>query len=202
MPKMNQIEKIRAEIKEYFDPNNLVKDSSEIFISPSEKYKVETSSYRQNKDDLNWKVTKVEIFDNQTNEKIINFIGNDGGFFQDWIEKNNTEYLICAEDMCGGQTVIDLKNRKMSSYSPDEDGFIWTEFHLSPNGEKLATVGCFWACPYVIKVFDFRKPMDLPLTELIEIELLDGAENISKWKDNDTLITDKREISTKTQQRI
>ena len=184
---MNQIEKIRTEIKEFFDPSRLVKDSQEIFISPDKKYRLETSNYWQDKEDVNWDVTKVEIYDIQSEEKIFDFFGNDRRFFHQWLNKDGIKFLICAEDLFGGQTVIDLTNRKMESYSPDEDGFISTEFHMSTDGKKLATVGCYWACPFVIKIYDFEEPLVLPLKELDEIELLDADETITGWLDNETL---------------
>ncbi len=183
----NHIFKIRDEIKEYFDPSRLAKDSEETFESPSGNFRLETSNYSQDKKDVNWDVTKVKVFENRTNEKIFEFFGNDGRFFHEWLNKNETEYLIFAEDLFGGQTIIDLTNRKMESYSPNEDGFIWTDFHLSPDGKTLATIGCYWACPYVIKVYDFQNPMTLPLEELNEIELLDADEIITGWIDNETL---------------
>ncbi len=159
---MNHIQKIRNEIRNFFDPSHLAEGSQEIYFSPNEKYRLETSNYWQSKEDLNWDVTKVEIFDNQSNEKLFEFFGNDGHFFHAWITKNDIDYLICAEDLFGGQTVIDLTHHQMESFSPDEDGFIWTNFYLSPDGNKLATIGCYWACPYVIKVYNFKSPMKLP----------------------------------------
>ncbi|OCX54471.1 hypothetical protein BEL04_09540 [Mucilaginibacter sp. PPCGB 2223] len=75
----------------------------------------------------------------------------------------------------------------MNSYSPGEDGFIWTNFHLSPKGKILATLGCYWACPTVIKLFDFSNPLTLPLKEIKEIRLLDNDEIIIGWFDDETL---------------
>ena len=121
---MNQIEKIRDEIKKYFDINQFIENSQEIFISPNGNFRLETSNYHQAKNDVNWDVTKVEIFDNQSNEKLFEFFSNDGRFFHSWLQTNDIEYLICAEDLFGGQTVINLTNKQMSSYSLDEDGFI------------------------------------------------------------------------------
>jgi len=184
---MNHINKIRAEIKDFFDPKRLAKDSEESFESPNGKYRLETCNYWQDKKDVNWDVTKVEIYDNKSQEKVFDFFGNDGRFFHQWLIKDDTEYLICAEDLFGGQTILDLTNRKMESFSPDEDGFIWTDFHLSPDGKTLATIGCYWACPYVIKIYDFQNPLILPLAELNEIELLDADEIITGWLDNETL---------------
>jgi len=55
-------------------------------------------------------------------------------------------------------------------------------FIYRPDGKTLATIGCYWACPFVTKVFDFSNPMVLPLTEIKEIELL-GNEIIVGWLD-------------------
>lgn len=189
---LNQIDKVRKEIESYFDPTRLTKDSEESFVSPNDHYRLETSNYWQDKEDVNWDVTKAQIFDNQTNEKIFDFFGNDEKFFYKWLIKDEIEYLICAEDLFGGQTIVDLTNRKMEGYSPGEDGFIWTDYHLSPDGYKIAIIGCYWACPYVIKIYDFKTPLTLPLKELSEIELIDNSEEIEGWLDNENLITNKR----------
>lgn len=179
---MNRIEKVRAEIREYFDPKNLIEDSSQTTFSPSKTFRLHTSAYRQSKPEVNWLVSKVEIFENGTDEKIFDLLANDR-FFHAWFQVGDSEFLVCAEDMYGGQTVIDLTNRTMSSYSPDTDGFIWTEFFLSPDANTLAVIGCVWACPYEIRLYDFSDPMNLPLDEIKSV-LLTGSETISHWLDN------------------
>ena len=184
---MNHIDKIRLDIKTYFDPSNLIEGSAESSASPSGNYRLETSSFSQTKPNCNWSVTKVEIFENESNEMAFLFFCNDDQFFYSWLYHDDTEYFICAEDIFGGQTIIDLTKRKMVSYSPNEDGFIWTDFHLSPNGKYLATIGCYWACPFVIKLFDFTNPLNLPLKEIKEIPLLQNNEIIISWLDNFTI---------------
>ena len=193
---MNHIEDIRADIKNYFDPSNLIEDSTESSFSPSGNYRLDTSSFGQTKPNQNWSVTKVEIFENSSNEIAFLFYCNDDQFFYSWLSHGDTEYFICAEDIFGGQTIIDLTNKKMESYSPNEDGFIWTDFHLSPNGKYLATIGCYWACPLVIKIFDFTNPLSLPLKEIKEIQLLQDNEIITSWLDNDTIQLSLSELET------
>jgi hypothetical protein len=187
MKKENQIEKIRQEIKEALSSNSFIKSDSESYGAPSGNYRMETHNYWL--EGVGWDLTKVEIYDNVSGKKLFDFFGNDGQFFHEWLTKNDREYLICAEDLFGGQTVVDLTERRMESYTTGEDGFIWTDFHLSPDGNTLATIGCYWACPYVIKIYDFKDPLSLPLKELKEIELLDNDEVITGWKDNHTLTT-------------
>lgn len=185
---MNHIEEIRKEITTYLDLNSKIKDSKSTINSPTKKYRVETSEYKQTKPDTNWEVTKVEIFDHPTGEKLFSFFSNWGTFFHGWATKNNVDYLLCAEDIYGGQTVIDLTNKKIESYSPGEDGFIGTDYYISPNAEVLGVVGCYWACPYVIKFYKFDKPMQLPLTEFYEVELKENLDEKISWADNETIV--------------
>lgn len=162
-----------------------MKGDFETFLSPSRQFRVDTTNYWLK--NPHWDLTKVEIYDQKLNIKIFDFFVNESRFFHGWATSNNVDYLICAEDIFGGQTIVDLTNQKMTGYSPNEDGFIWTDFHLSPDGKTLATVGCFWACPSIIKLFDFTNPMKLPLKEISEIELLANDEIIIGWIDNETI---------------
>ena len=182
---MNYIETIRNEIRKDFNEDTFQKGDFETYISPSNQFRIDTTNFWSK--EPNWDLTKVEVFDIKLDEKLFDFFVNESRFSYAWITKSNIEYLVCAEDIFGGQTIIDLTNRQIEGYSPKEDGFIWTDFHLSPDGTKLATIGCYWACPYVIKIFDFTNPLKLPLKEIIEIELLDNDEIILGWLDNLTL---------------
>jgi hypothetical protein len=180
---MNNIENIRDEIKRYFNPNLINPESKQSILSPSKTFRLDTVEYKQDKADVNWDVTKIVIYDQGINQIIFEFFVNDSSFFYGWINKDNTEFLICAEDIFGGQTVIDLTNRKMSSYSPGVDGFIWRNFQLSQDGKTLATIGCFWACPNEIKLYDFTNPMNLPLSEKKVLDF-SAIETNKYWLDN------------------
>ncbi len=182
---MNYIDQIRADIKKDFDERSFQKGDFETSFSPSSNFRLDATNFWLK--EPNWDLTKVQIFNQSTNERIFDFFVNDSNFFFGWVTKDNTDYFICAEDIFGGQTVVDLTNHKMAGYSPNEDGFIWTEFHLSPDGNTLATTGCYWACDSVIKLFDFSDPLNLPLKEIKEIELLGNDEIILGWTDNSTL---------------
>jgi hypothetical protein len=185
---MNRIVEIRKEIATYLDLNSKIKDSEATILSPTEKYRIETAEFKQTKPDTNWEITRVEIFDHATGEKLFSFFSNWGAFFHSWVTKNNVDYLLCAEDIYGGQTIIDLTNKKNDSYSSGEDGFIGTGYYISPNAEVLGVVGCYWACPYVIKFYKFDKPLQLPLPEFHEIELRENLNDKISWADNETIV--------------
>lgn len=182
---MNYIDKIRTEIKKDFDEKTFQKGDMETFLSPNGQFRLEATNFWSKTP--NWDLTKVEVYNQKLNEKMFDFFVNESRFFYGWVTTNNIDYLICAEDIFGGQTIVDLTNKKMNGYSPNEYGFIWTDFRLSPNGKILATIGCYWACSYVIKLFDFSDPLNLPLREIKEIALLDNDEIIVSWFDNETL---------------
>jgi hypothetical protein len=88
--------------------------------------------------------------------------------------------LVFAEHR-GGQSIIEFPALKFESYFEDANDFIWTEFHPSPNRDKLAIIGCHWACPYEVVVYDFRLPLRLPLTILTREILGDDHENFDRW---------------------
>ena len=181
---MNNISISKSEIKKFFDPKKIIEGSRSSSISPTGSYKVETVGYLQSKPDVNWTVTKVRVFDNQSNELMFEFFTDYHSFFHEWLTDENMEYLVGGEVLCGGQTVIDLSSKKMKSYSPLEDGFIWSDFYFSPSGDSLAVIGCFWACPYEVRVYDFSNPLVLPLPEIKAVSLADSELDSIEWIDN------------------
>jgi hypothetical protein len=184
---VNQIEEKRKEINKYFDPNLKIKDSEQVLLSPTNKYRIETAEFHQKKSNLNWDVTKVDIFDNDSNDKLFSLIINHDLFSHIWLTKNDLEYLVCSEDIYGGQTVIELTSRKLSSYSPGSNGFIATDYYLSPDKNVLAVQGCIWGGPYYLKIFRFDDPLDLPLQAIAEVDIPKGCNENIKWLDNETL---------------
>lgn len=186
---MNILDNIRSEIQKYFDPTNLIEGSETRSPSPSGNYAIETADYQQTKPDVNWRVTKVRITDAHSSELVAEFFVDDTHFFHAWLIKDDTEYLICAENLCGGQTVIDLVRRDISSFAPDEDGFIWARFFPSPDKNRIAIVGCHWACPYEVRVYDFTDPSVVPLSILKTVVLLEEEKDEIEWAGDYTFIT-------------
>lgn len=183
---MNNIEIIRKEVVEHFNKENLIPGTEEIFVSPDGKYRAETRMFRQTKPGCNWEVTEVEIFETQNSTRLFTFFVNYGTFFHSWVKKDDIDYLICAEDLYGGQTIIDLSNKKMSSYSPKTDGYIWTTHILSPDKTLLAVFGCIWGSPYFTIIYHFEDPMLLPLKIAYEPDWT--GYGVIEWLDNKSLL--------------
>ena len=182
---MNHIDEIRNEIQLYFNPDNVIENSQEVLFSPNKKYRVETRSFRQEKPNCNWEATKIEVYQTDNSSLLFSYFVNEGTFFHSWVTKRNVDYLLCAEDLCGGQTVIDLTNKKMSSYTANNDGFIWTKHLLSPDEKLLAVFGCGWGSENFIIVYHFDDPMQLPLK--IAYEPRWTGYDILEWADNKKL---------------
>jgi hypothetical protein len=156
-----------------------------VLYSPDLLYKVELRSFQQTKPLTNWAVTEVHLILNQTSELLFNFFVNTGGFFHSWLKKADQDFLVCAEDLCGGQTVINVTERRMVSYSADDDGFIWTNHLLSPDEKSLAVIGCGWGSPHFITVYDFTFPMVLPLRVIYQSDY--SIYDMLEWIDNENL---------------
>ncbi len=182
---VNRIEEVRNETHRYFNPDNKIENSQETIFSPDGNYRIETTAFRLDQPDHNSEATKVEIYDESTLSPLFSFFVNEGTFFHSWIKKGSIDYLLCSEDLCGGQTVLDLTNKVMSSFTANEDGFIWTKHLLSPNEKLLAVMGCGWGTETFIIVYHFDQPMELPLQ--IAFEPKWTGYDIIEWVDNRTL---------------
>lgn len=188
----NLIQDIRAEILKHFDDKAMLADTEETHFSPDNKYCFTSNYYRQTDGHRNWNVSKIQIFQTDTKEKIFEFIRNDDSLFHGWLTVDNKCYLLLSEDL-EGKSIFDFTNRKFYSYSFEDDKFIWCEYYPSPDGKRLAIIGCYWACPYEIVVFDTSEPTSYPYKELYRQETF--QEKI-EWIDNKTLnITDGNNVS-------
>ena len=175
---------IRAETLKFFDETQYIEGSAETRHSPSSTYLFKSSKFKQNDPTRDWSVIKVEILDAKTNQPCVEFFMNDDHMFHKWLEKDGSELLICAEVLCGGQTIINPKSKTIYSFAPEEDGFIWVDWALSPDEKFLATFGCYWACPYEIKVYAFSDYTSLPLKEVYSDALLKEESGKIEWVSN------------------
>ena len=162
---MNKIDNVRDQIEKAFDPA-LINISSRLSeVSPSGNYSFVADFYGVDPSHGNWTIAVVTVHDQRNGEVVAKIKRNDDSFYHCWIDHDTTEYLVCSEDL-EGQTVIDLTQRKLASYSSEDDAFIWVRFHPSPSKRLLAVSGCYWACPWDIAVYDFSEPMNLPLKRI------------------------------------
>lgn len=177
---------IREDVRRFFNPSLREAGSDGEHHSPDGRYTLRCKGFRQDDPKRNWIVFEVCVIENSSGDQLFKFITDHEEDFHAWLERNETDYLIFPEAL-GGQTVFDLTNRKFASHYTEEDEFIWVNSHLSPSKRWLAIQGCYWACPDGVMVYDFSRPLSLPLPKIQEVW---GDQNIgfSSWSDADELI--------------
>jgi hypothetical protein len=105
-----------------------------------------------------------------TGEAVVTVNRNDDRCFHAWVTRDERDYLLFAEDL-EGHSVIDLTTRRVVGFSSPDERFIWAKIYPSPDRTRLAVVGCYWACPYEVAVYDFSEPMRLPLPVIARFDL-------------------------------
>ena len=128
-------------------------------ISPNEKYKL---TYQYFRSEAVGEFYNVKVFDNINNEKLFDFNGADRVFNFAWLTKNEEDYLLGAEYMYGGQSIINLTKREMDGFKPKDDGYVIQQYFLNTKENLLATTGSMQGGPQMIKVFYFEHPTILP----------------------------------------
>jgi hypothetical protein len=175
----DKLEIYRLEKNSFFVPENAQLDQTKEYFSHSAMYVLTVTPYTTGPQSWKYSLGKVfKIVEEGKLELISEVQRNYGSFPFVFIEghANGHDYLVCGEDY-QGQTVIELDTGKKVSRVPQMGGFCWVNMMPSPSGNLMAVDGCYWACPYEIKIYDFSNPMDLPfncLTEEYCIEKFEG----------------------------
>jgi hypothetical protein len=190
---INEIESIRKDILKFFDSNELLPEDEKEGFSPDGKYFFRANSYKQTDPERNWTVARIEIFQ-AGGQKLFEFIRDEDLVCCCWLNVNDAEYFICPEDF-EGQSIYDLTNDRFYSFASQKDPFIWTEIVPSPDKTKLAVIGCYWACPFELVIYDISDICRLPYP-VINRKVFETAK-LKGWKDNETVI-----LETKGENRL
>jgi hypothetical protein len=173
----------RAEMMFYFQDKFYKSDETEVFNSPSGKFKLEVHYYNHEEELRRYNYTKGIIKNNA--ESVIDIIyRNFSHFPYSWVEVDGNEYLLCGLDY-QGYSIVDLSKKETKHYVSVEayagHGFCWAEIFYFQQKKLIVVDGCYWAAPYELVFYDFSKPMDLPYIELFRVEV-DQITNWDKWK--------------------
>lgn len=96
------------------------------------------------------------------------------------------DFWVAGEDY-QGQTVIDLTTGQRKDFLPKEagqgHGFCWSSRRFDATTQILIVAGCYWACPYEYRFYDFSDPMEKgwPQLKLMDQE----GEGEETWADDD-----------------
>lgn len=159
--------------EDFFIPENLCPEPCEEHVSPSGKYKLSITHYST--ESGCWDYTRGVVYEGK--RLIADIRRNYCSFPFSWVENHPKGDFIIAGADYQGQTVVELKTGARRDFVPKEAeegcGFCWVGHKFFPESAVLCVDGCYWACPYEFKFFDFSDPMEKGWPE-IEIEI-DGA---------------------------
>src|SRR5277367_6210361 len=157
----------RKKVEQRFDEENRSGEKTREFVSPSGRYKLMVESYSTG--ERSWNYTRGLFY--RDGELIADVKRNYSSFPFCWLEGHPSghDYVICSEDY-QGVSVIELDTGRRVDYIPEDAakgwGFCRAAYYPFPNDPtKIMVEGCFWACPYELRVADISDPMVLPWTE-------------------------------------
>lgn len=182
----NEIQRVREMMESAFDASFLISEEHEEVTSPCGKYSLVIDVFGTAADPTFPSISVSTIRDVETGEVLATIKRNDNRLFYSWITRDGHDYLLFSEDL-EGQSVVDLTDRRLEGFASVDGDFIWTEFYPSHDKTKLAIVGCYWACPYQLTVYDFRDPMNLPLPIIVQFDLPGNNAKFGQWLTNESL---------------
>ncbi len=181
---MDRITELRADIAKHIDYDSPIPSGHEESLSPSGGYRMSFDAFRTKNTDRNWNVARIQITEISTSTVIHSYIRGDDRCFHGWVTKGDDEFLLLAEDL-EGQSIYSPTLRRFESIAPADDTFIWCIFHPSPSGRYVAIEGCYWACPYMVIIYDFAAPFSLPLPKVLEC-FENHNVDFDQWLSDDT----------------
>lgn len=145
----------------FFVPENVGLSREE--LSSSGKYKLVITAFSTGSG--SWNYTQGSVYRIDSDEPIAVIQRNYSRFPYAFVEDhpNGHAYLVAGEDY-QGQTVIELDTGRRRDLLPEEakkgHGFCWSSYEYIPEMQALLVDGCFWACPYEYRFYDFSDPMN------------------------------------------
>lgn len=181
-----------------YDPGNAQPNPKEV-LSPSGKYKLVVTSFTSGPG--TWNVTEGKVFKVDSDTPITSIRRNYSAFPYCFVEghANGHDYLVGGSDY-QGQTVIELDTGKRRELLPEEakegNGFCWGSYSYNVETQLLVVDGCYWACPYEFRFYDFSDPMNgWPLLEYLPADEEDGEAYVESdhkdptFEEDGTIIT-------------
>lgn len=153
----------RLQKLDYFVPANAQLGCRREHVSESGKYKLVTTPFSTKEG--GWNYTQGLVYTVGNDQPIAEVQRNYSSFPFEFVEDhpNGHAYLVCGEDY-QGQTVVELDTGKRRDFLPPEaekgHGFCWADYKFDKATQILLVDGCYWACPYMFRFYDFSNPME------------------------------------------
>lgn len=152
----------KLQMDEYFAPEKAGHDKAKEHLSPSGKYRLVVTPF-ETKPGC-WSYSQGLVYAVGSDTPLFEVRRNYHSFPKSWVEghPNGHDYLVCGANY-QGQTVLELDTGNRRDFIPESakqgHGFCWTGHEFKTESQILVVDGCYWACPYEYKFFDFSDPM-------------------------------------------
>jgi hypothetical protein len=187
---MNDLKNIEAQIREetflHFQGSEEIQhEPYERVFSPNQKYYFDATTYSKPIDNGvtfgNYFTTKIEIFDNQNQEKIFQFLRNNPYSYHNWLIIEEIEYLFLSEFQYG-ISIYNLTEKKFQSYIDSENGHQIIKYYPSPDYLKMAVVQFGNYPNFRVSIYDISEPMNMPYPIVYKKDIYDNLHVESlKW---------------------
>ncbi len=146
----------------YFIPENADLTRRREHLSPSGRFKLVVTPFTTGAG--SWSYTQGLVYRKGCDEPIAEIRRNYHAFPFLFIEDHpKGSFLVAGEDY-QGQTVLELDTGQRRDYTPTDAalgaGFCWADHEYHAETSTLVVDGCYWACPYEFRFYDFSNPME------------------------------------------
>lgn len=175
---------LRVGVEALFIPGNRKSDASREHLSPSGRYRLVVTPYTTGEKTWNYTLGEVYRTVGDSGAPCATVMNNYSSFPFLFIEDHNGhDYLFCTEDY-QGQVCIELDTGRTMRCFPEAGynghGFCWAVMTLLDDNKTLMVDGCYWACPYELKLFDISNLGDPTVEEhWPELDLPPGVDYLS-----------------------
>lgn len=180
MNNKNNIEFDRIDLLSRISSMDFKLDDEIVLFNENQCVKILKQEFSFNQPGSRQSYSKLSIISNDPVWEKAILLDDDNSFLK-FIRIHDSEYLLFSEVLCGGNSVLDLKTGDLYSYSDGTDGFIGTEYLISPDFNFLAVFGCYWAGEYFIRVFDVSNITQLPWPISRDVNLIENGEIKLEW---------------------
>ena len=138
-------------------------------ISPSATYSINITQHSTGQG--SWKYAKAVITD-RNDQQVAEWCHNYPSLPFGWAEGHPQGDFILTSTDYQSFALVDLATGIVeTSRNPGaKNGGGWcpAQFHISPCRRWAAAIGCIWACPYSLRIYDIRKVRTMPWPLLYE----------------------------------
>jgi hypothetical protein len=171
---------------DFFIEANVEPDAFREELSPSGRFRLLIRQYGTKPGC--WGYSRGTVFRTDDGREVCDIKRNYCTFNHSFVVKDGQEWLLSGSDYMG-QSIVNLDTGERFDKLPKGEEFCWDAHWLSKDGKTLVVDGCYWACPYEYRFFDFSNPATgwPELAVVPEDCFLEAGYPVPEWADDGTV---------------